>query len=129
VCVLKFDNKHANNDKLANEKDMWLVLYPEFSHMIKVERWSGADALVMLHFSTVLVRERELYIDEVLAALAKIQDKGKTHRDVRWRNIGKYKSGGAVVIVVYDLHDVVNYDADAHSAWIGDAMTALYANV
>jgi hypothetical protein len=126
VCVLKFDNKHANSNNLANEKEMWLVLYPEFSLMIKVELWSGADALVMPHFSTVLVSERKVYTDEVFAALTKIQAKGKVHRDVRWRNIGKYKSGGSVVIVVYDLHDVVNYDDDAHSAWISDAMTALY---
>jgi hypothetical protein len=98
--------------------------------MIKLESWSGADALVMPHFSTVLEQERELYRDEILKVLTKIAERGKVHKDVRWRNIGKYKSkGGNVVIVVYDLHDVIDYDACAHNVWIENAMTELYLDV
>ncbi len=37
--------------------------------MVKLERWSGADALVMLHFFTVLESEREQYKDELLEVL------------------------------------------------------------
>jgi hypothetical protein len=48
---------------------------------------------------------------------------GKVHRDVRWRNIGKYRSrSGAVALVVFDLFDVVDYDVDAHQNWIEEAM-------
>jgi hypothetical protein len=33
--------------------------------MIKLEQWSGADALVMPHFSTVVENESEQYRDEL----------------------------------------------------------------
>ncbi len=128
VCVLKFDNNHAKSDKLVHERDMWTLLYPEFSSMIKLEQWSGADALVMPHFSTVLEDEREQYKEELRDALtSKFMGNGKVHKDVRWRNIGKYRSkSGSVVLVLFDLHDVVDYNVDAHSDWIKTAVKSLY---
>jgi hypothetical protein len=128
ACVLKFDNKHAKSDKLVHERDMWALLYPEFSSMIKLEQWSGADALVMPHFSTVLEHEREQYKEELRDVLtSKFMENGKVHEDVRWRNIGKYKSkDGSVGLVVFDLHDVVDYNVDAHGDWIENAVKSLY---
>jgi hypothetical protein len=128
ACVLKFDNKESQSKKLAKEKDMWNLLYPEFSSMIKIEYWSGAEALIMPHFSTVLESERENFADEILEVLAThFFDKGKVHNDVRWRNIGKYRSkSGKVSLVVFDLHDVVDYHADAHRNWIENAMRSLF---
>jgi hypothetical protein len=127
-CVLKFDNKHSQSEKLVKERDMWHLLYPEFSTMVKLEHWSGADALVMPHFSTVLDSEREQYKDELLEVLTShFREKGKVHRDVRWRNIGKYRNrSGAVALVVYDLHDVVDYDVDVHHDWIENAIQSLF---
>lgn len=128
VCVLKFDNSHAQSAKLAHERDMWTLIYPEFSTMIKLEQWSGAEALVMPHFSTVLEHEREQYMEDLREVLtSKFMENGKVHRDVRWCNIGKYRSkSGNVVLVVYDLHDVVDYNVDAHGDWIEAAMKSLY---
>lgn len=126
-CVLKFDNKDSRSAKLMKEREMWNLLYPEFSTMVKLEHWSGADALVMPHFSSVLESEREQYKDEILQVLiTRFEKNGKVHRDVRWSNIGKYRSrGGAVALVVFDLYDVVDYDVDAHHNWIEDAMHSL----
>jgi hypothetical protein len=46
---------------------------------------------------------------------------------VRWRNIGKYRNrSGAVALVVYDLHDVVDYDVDVHHDWIENAIQSLF---
>jgi hypothetical protein len=128
ACVLKFDNKHAKSSMLGHERDMWTLLYPEFSSMIKLEQWSGADALVMPHFSTVLEGEREQYREELRNVLiSKFMDNGKVHRDVRWRNIGKYRNeSGRVVLVLFDLHDVVDYNVDAHGGWIETAVKSLY---
>jgi hypothetical protein len=128
ACVLKFDNKHTKSDRLVHERDMWALLYPEFSSMIKLEQWSGADALVMPHFSTVLEHEREQYKEELRDVLtSKFMENGKVHKDVRWRNIGKYRSkSGSVVLVVFDLHDVVDYNVDAHDDWIETTMKSLY---
>jgi hypothetical protein len=51
---------------------------------------------------------------------------GKVHGDVRWCNIGKYRSrSGAVALVVFDLYDVVAYDVDAHHNWMEEAMQSL----
>jgi hypothetical protein len=128
VCVLKFDNKHAFSNNLAMEKAMWDLLYPELAHMTKLEQWSGADALVMPHFATVLEEERDLYRDELVEVLVRFVAKGKVHRDVRWCNIGKYRSSGKAEVVVYDLHDIVDYDATAHSNWVDDTVAALYGD-
>jgi hypothetical protein len=107
---------------------MWHLLYPEFSTMVKLENWSGADALVMPHFSTVLDTERGQYKEELLEVLTSLfMEKGKVHRDVRWRNIGKYRNRiGAVVLVVYDLHDVDDYNVEDHHDWIERAMQHLF---
>lgn len=127
-CVLKFDNDKSVSSKLLYEREMWHLLYPEFSMMVKLENWSGADALVMPHFSAVLESEREQYRDELLEVLnTHFFDKGKVHRDVRWRNIGKYcNRRGAVSLVVFDLNDVVNYDVAAHLDWIDTAIKSLF---
>ncbi len=131
ACVLKFDNKESKSVKLMHERDMWLLMYPEFSSMIKLEHWSGADALVMPHFSTVLEHERDQYRDELVNVLtSKFMENGKVHRDVCWRNIGKYRSrSGSVMLVVFDLYDVVDYNVDAHGDWIESAVKSLYNNV
>jgi hypothetical protein len=51
---------------------------------------SGADALVMPHFSTVLECERDHRKDELLEVLnRKLMNNGNVYGDVRWRNSGK----------------------------------------
>lgn len=127
VCVLKFDNEDAWSDKLRHERDMWTLLYPEFSDLIKLEQWSGADALVMPHFATVLEHEREQYREELRDVLTrKFMENGKVHRDVRWSNIGKYLSqDGRVVLVVFDLLSVVDYKVGAHGDWVEKAVKSL----
>jgi hypothetical protein len=131
ILRLVFDSKNVNSKNLKRERDMWHLLYPEFSHMVKVEQWSGADALVMPHFSTVLECEREHYKDELFSVLNnKVMNNGKVHRDVRWRNIGKYRNkDGGVSLVLYDLHDVVDYIVDLHNEWIDNVMKTLFVDV
>jgi len=131
ICVVKFDNKHPKSKNLVKEKEMWVLLYPELSPMVKLEQWSGADALIMPHFSTVPKEEREIYKLEVLKVLReKFVTKSKVHLDVYWRNIGKYiTTDGIIEIVIYDLHDVVDYDANIHNNWINNAMKSLYETV
>ena len=127
ACVLKFDNRKAQSEKLAFERTMWVLLYPEFSHMVKVERWSGADALVMPHFSTVLKQEREHYRAEVMKVLdEKFVKNGKVHQDVHWHNIGMYKKKDEVAIVVYDLLNVIDYDDTIHNGWDRKVIISLY---
>ena len=85
-------------------------------------------ALVMPHFSSVLEDERNLYRAEISDVLTnKFMNNGKVHEDVYWRNIGKYKStSGSVVLVLYDLHNVVDFKVDKHVNWIENAMNSLY---
>jgi hypothetical protein len=76
----------------------------------------------------VLEDERGRYKEELRDVLtSKFMRNGKVHKDVRWRNIGKYRSkSGSVVLVLFDLHDVVDYNVDAHSDWIETAVKSLY---
>jgi hypothetical protein len=130
ACVLKFDNRHSRSVRLVKEREMWHLLYSEFSTMVKLEHWSGADALVMPHFSTVLESEREQYKDEIsLVLTTHFMQNGKVHKDVRWSNIGKYRNrSGAVALIVFDLYDVEDYDLDVHHDWIEKAMHYLFEN-
>ena len=47
----------------------------------------------------------------VQVLLTKFAANNKLHKDIRWSNIGKYKdkTTGKVVIVIYDLLNVVDY--------------------
>lgn len=127
VCVLKFDNNGCIWN-LENERDKWHLLYPDFKHMVKVEMWSGANALVMPHLATVLFEEQVKYRDEVEKVLTAITMKMKVHKDVCWRNIGKYRrKDGDVAIVVFDLNDVVDYNEKSDQNWIEDTMKSLYS--
>lgn len=126
VCVLKF---HNSNKSLVNEKAMWHTIYPEFQNMVKIENWSGFEALVMPHFSTVLEHEREQYCSKIRETLAKFEQMRKVHSDVKWNNIGKYEKNGEVTIVIYDLHDVEDYNPLIHVDWIDIAVEKLYNNV
>jgi len=122
VCVLKFDNKSSKSSNLEKEKSMWNLLYPEFL-MVKIELWSGSDALVMPHFAAVLDDEREMYKLQLEFLLnEKFVKKGKVHKDVRWRNIGKYVSLGKDVTLV----DVDDYNVDKHKDWVEVAIKKWY---
>ena len=81
VCVLKFDNKHYILDRnFQREKMTWHLLYPEFKDQVQVQVWSGAHALIMPHFATVLNNEQDNYKEEllvVLTAIAESRRKGK----------------------------------------------------
>lgn len=125
-CVLKFDNKNSAFS-LRREKENWHFIYPEFSDMVKVEKWSGAAALVMPHFTEVPRSDRELYLETILETLTtKFWEKGKVHQDVKWGNIGLYRSTiGTIAAVVFDLRSVVDYNLDDHDDWIGKAMQRL----
>mmetsp|Transcript_20249 Transcript_20249/g.20954 ORF Transcript_20249/g.20954 Transcript_20249/m.20954 type:complete len:586 (+) Transcript_20249:63-1820(+) len=127
ACVLKFHNNNNYID-LQKERDMWHLVYPMFSTKVRVETWSGSFALMMPHFSTVLEQEREQYRDKVKDTLiTHFYNKGKVHGDVRWRNIGKYRAiSGEVVLIVYDLHSVVDYNVEIHQNWVNNAMNKLY---
>ena len=130
ACVLKFDNQRVHSSSsLESERNMWHLLYPELAPMVRLQRWAGADALVMPHCSAVLQPEREQFREQLRHVLTdKFTRYGKVHKDLRWCNIGKYVSSGQVgTIVIFDLHGLDEFDADKHSGWVDTAMLSLYA--
>ena len=76
----------------------------------------------------------------VQVLLTKFAANNKLHKDIRWSNIGKYKdkTTGKVVIVIYDLLNVVDYSDSSggeHESgnasgnnydWIARAIETLY---
>ena len=85
--------------------------------------------MVMPHFSNVIEQEREQYKDEVIKVLnEKFIKNRKVHRDVHWRNIGKYKMEEKVAFVVFDLNSLVDYDAATYSGWVDNAIISPYKN-
>jgi hypothetical protein len=128
ACVLKFPNKQKNNFHLGTEKNFWHLIYPEFSNMVRIERWSGEDALVMPHFTEVVESNRHLYRDALFDTLtSKFVNKGLYHGDVKWKNIGIYRQrdGGVDILVVFDLHSVERRLVD-HIEWFENVAKSLF---
>jgi hypothetical protein len=126
ICVLKYGNKESV--KLEHEKRMWDILYPEFNGKIRLELWSGSFALMMPHFCSVKVEDREMYKESIEKLLKeRFHDRSYIHQDVRWRNIGFYIEDDVNVPVLYDLESVRKID-DQNDSWVEIAINNLYPN-
>lgn len=125
VCVLKFDNCDRT-DNLLYEKDMWHIIYPEFASKVHVEQWSGASALVMPRFATIHESERAKLKNKVSELLMLIEAKGFWHEDVQWKNMGCYKSNGAINPVLFDLIHVRELESPKSDDWIARGIDALF---
>jgi hypothetical protein len=125
ACVLKFHNTKKITD-LEKEKDLWHKIYPEFSKLVRIERWSGENALVMPHFTEVLERDRSLYREALFETLSsKFVANGLYHGDVKWKNIGIYRRDQMVKLVVFDLHSVESRVVDCNE-WFESVEKSLF---
>jgi hypothetical protein len=132
ICVLKFYNKESVSaySSLKNEEAIWNLIYPEFSEMIKVEFWSGAHALMMPHFSFIPEEERTEFLPQVYKLLVeKFQLNNVVHKDVRWRNMGRYKKKGEVKLVLFDFSHAEILQTQPDKKWIDEAMNGLVSVV
>ena len=128
ICVLKYGNKGSLG--LEYEKRMWEILYPEFKGKIKLEMWSGSLALVMPHFCSVTLTDRNMYQESIEALLIeRFHSNGYIHQDVRWRNIGFYANDGGNVPILYDLETVRELNDQDDPNWIQVAMVKLFGNL
>jgi len=64
--------------------------------------------------------------NKVSELLMLIEAKGLWHEDVRWRNMGCYKSKGAINPVLFDLVHVRELASPKSDDWIARAMEALF---
>lgn len=126
VCVLKFGNRGDDSPRLWKEHDWWNKIYPEFSGMVAVERWSGPLALRMPHFAAVRPEDRAQHRSAVCEVLHTKFGTRFVHKDVRWENIGLYKKGKAIVAVLFDLESVVEYSESLHKGWVERDIAKLY---
>ncbi len=146
VCVLKFYNYDKySSSSITNEKSNWDKIYPEFSTMTKVEKWSGSNALIMPHFQSVSKREDryKLKHDIQHVLFDKFHNRGYIHPDVKWENIGFYRKKQddgkyKIVPVIYDLtylEECTNNNKSSSSSlssssssslWIHNAMSKLF---
>jgi hypothetical protein len=98
VCAIKFDNhKSLGSATLRCELNVWKLIYPDLAHMVSIQLWSGVDALVMPHSTSLLVHERKARLELVRAALTERRvARGKVHNDVReeHRKVPKQWRGG-----------------------------------
>ena len=129
ACVLKFNNRQGLS-KLNNEFNNWKIIYPEFEKMVRLQEWSGSNALMMPHCAPIATEERAGFRDAIHALLfANFVNRGLVHPDVRWRNIGQYRNQETMelVPVIFDLHDVRAYVDDKDIDWVDNAVNKLYA--
>lgn len=125
VCVLKYRNREEHTNKLRTEQSWWKEVYPEFK--TRVESWCGTLALLMPHFSTIPEGRRPSFKEPLRRLLfSKFESHQLVHADVRWRNIGSYKSGeDGEIPVVYDL-DSVRQKAEGDEGWVERSIDRLY---
>mmetsp|Transcript_24421 Transcript_24421/g.35886 ORF Transcript_24421/g.35886 Transcript_24421/m.35886 type:complete len:594 (+) Transcript_24421:43-1824(+) len=128
VCVLKFEYEaDAMSMILRTELKNWKLLYPEFASMTAVEVWSGSEALKMPYFGSIPETEREKFREPIRRLLSTKFGKKYVHPNVRWRSIGKYTNNdGERVPVLYDLHNVREYNEERDFDWIDAAILKLY---
>jgi hypothetical protein len=81
----------------------------------------------MPHFSTIPEGRRPSFKEPLRRLLfSKFESHQLVHADVRWRNIGSYKSGeDGEIPVVYDL-DSVRQKAEGDEGWVERSIDRLY---
>jgi hypothetical protein len=125
ACVLKFHNNSKKID-LEREKHFWHLIYPEFKNKVRIEHWSGQNALVMPHFTEVLEENRHLYKNAFFDTLtSKFISNGLFHGDEKWKNIGIYREDGVDIVVVFDLHSVEHLVVD-RDEWFENVEKSLF---
>lgn len=109
------------------EARQWHEIYPEFKSGVKVETWSGRLALRMPHFGAIPFEDRHSHIDAVAKVLTtKFHATGRKHMDVKWKNIGRYRTeDGGMEVVVYDLGLVERLADGEDKTWIQTALKDL----
>ena len=124
--VLKFLKQSpptvSKRAKLEEELSWWNRCYPELGAHCRVIAAAGHPALLIPRLAPV--ERSEAVLDEVRAVLKQqFVAHRLIHRDVRWRNIGKYARGGQVHYVIFDLETVEESEEDA--AWVDTAIHSL----
>jgi hypothetical protein len=108
-----------------DEVSWWQKVYPEFEAAVCVEVWSGHKVVRMPHFSAVPAADRADMLSFVEDALRKFDEANVVHRDVKWRNLGRYRGAdGAVRVVLYDLGRVRSKTGE-DGAWVDTALQGL----
>ena len=128
VAVLKFFRTRRLNDHPAKiEKKNWDAVYPQLGKMVKVEKWGGHWALVMPHLSQSVVRDKQA-LDAVRTTLLDDyvgNNMMQPVEEVRWRNIGFYKSGTKLKAVVFDMSHVQPLSETCRKDWVEECIEKL----
>lgn len=109
------------------EVGWWHKVYPEFKDAVTVETWSGYVVVRMPHFSAIPYESRRSpdTVAAVAEALTRFSKCAAIHEDVRWSNIGCYKTeSGKMAVVIYDLGHVRSHDSH-DTAWHINALAYL----
>jgi hypothetical protein len=89
------------------EAENWKKVYRlyDWAETVRAERWMGLPAVVMPHFYQFKTRaDRENSLVAVQKCLEeKFVQEGYVHEDVAWRNVGYFKKGEEIVVVMLDL--------------------------
>ena len=118
VCVLKFSNRGESHG-LKDEAACWRKVYPEFATRVSLESWSGFPALKMPHFADISVDERIEFIQQLMPLLTRFENAGLVHKDVKWKNMGKYqvRDSGDICLVLYDFSHIGPFHAVNDAGW------------
>jgi hypothetical protein len=128
VAVLKFFRTNDPEASARGEKKWWDSVYPELGKSVRVEKWGGHWALVMPHLSQSVERD-----EKALAAVRKTLQEDYAKRgimqpvkEVKWRNIGFYKSGSSELrAVVFDMSHVTPLSPLDGDTWVTECMEQL----
>lgn len=123
IHVLKIPRTYTD-EALERECSWWHKIYPEFAKYVAIESWSGHRVLRMPHFAAIIQSKRMQYLNAVEDCLrVKFEKEGFRHLDVKWRNIGLYKSANGVRAVMFDL--AVRNLKTSDEGWIETCMKHL----
>jgi hypothetical protein len=93
--------------ELEAEKKMWKEIYPSVSSKIRVATLNKKPALLLPHFDHPKDRKDPVVVAAIRRTLEEDYfNKGLTHGDIAWRNIGIRREGAVVSAVVFDMETV-----------------------
>ncbi len=114
------------------EAENWRTVYQGcvWAGTVRAEKWMGLPSVVMPRFNQFTTQEdRKNGLEAVRRCLEdNFVKRGYVHEDVAWRNVGYFKKGNQVIVVMLDLCPArvkKQKESDFREDWVNAAIESL----
>lgn len=119
-------------ESAQKEAENWRIVYgcEKWASSVRAEKWMGLPSVIMPRFNQFTTLEgRENSLEAVRACLEqKFVSQGFVHEDVAWRNVGYFKLGNVLSVVMLDLSPTrvkLQKESELSEDWVNAAIDNL----